>query len=136
MTNKASRVTIISILRLKSLVTFSNSQNPTWDNFEVAMFSDVEINVGIICACMPALRMLLIGLCPRISGSSGSHSNQKRKYYTRDISKPKVIGKGTMDDDLDSILHEGDDGVELGKRNPGMPLKADEESGGGLREQY
>lgn len=75
--------------------------------------------------------MLLVRIFPRISGSSGSHSNPKRKYYPRDISKPIVIGNGAMDDDLDSILHE-EGGVEMGKRTS----KADEESGGVPREHH
>lgn len=53
-------VTIVSILRLQSLVSFANSHNPTWDNWSVSNWSIVEINVGIICACMPTARLALM----------------------------------------------------------------------------
>ncbi|SPO06396.1 related to integral membrane protein PTH11 [Cephalotrichum gorgonifer] len=53
-------VTIISILRLQSLVTFGKSHdNPTWDNSGVSKWSVIEINVGLICACMPTIRLAL-----------------------------------------------------------------------------
>ncbi|KAG4282010.1 hypothetical protein FPRO06_10913 [Fusarium proliferatum] len=40
-------VTIVSILRLRYLVAFGSSQNPTWDSFETCYWSVIEINVGL-----------------------------------------------------------------------------------------
>lgn len=58
-------VTVVSILRLNSLMKFrSSSDNPTWDFFDVAIWSDIEMNVGLICVCLPSLRRLLVQLCP------------------------------------------------------------------------
>lgn len=58
--HRISSVTIVSILRLQSLLSFANSRNPTWDNWSVSNWSIVEINVGIICACMPTARLALM----------------------------------------------------------------------------
>ncbi|KAG8424065.1 hypothetical protein J3458_000899 [Metarhizium acridum] len=64
-------VTVVSILRLRSLVKFgSDSTNPTWDFFEVSMWSTIEINVGIWCVCLPSLRLLLVRLFPTLGGST------------------------------------------------------------------
>jgi vacuolar-type H+-ATPase subunit I/STV1 len=41
-------VTIISIIRLQSLITFGTSQNPTWDQADASNWSTIEINVGIM----------------------------------------------------------------------------------------
>ncbi|CAK7213236.1 hypothetical protein SBRCBS47491_001733 [Sporothrix bragantina] len=71
-------VTIVSILRLQSLLHFANSTNPTWDNYEVINWSTIEINVGIICACLPSLRLILVHFFPRVLGSSQRSYNQ---YY-------------------------------------------------------
>ncbi|KAK8086119.1 CFEM domain-containing protein [Apiospora phragmitis] len=71
-------VTIVSILRLQSLVSFAESHNPTWDQFDVANWSTIEINTGIICACMPSLRLLLVKLFPRVLGGS---TNARSQYY-------------------------------------------------------
>ncbi|KAK2605855.1 hypothetical protein QQS21_003695 [Conoideocrella luteorostrata] len=63
-------VTVVSILRLRSLVRFgADSVNPTWDFFEVAVWSCIEVNVGIWCTCLPSFRQLLVHLFPSLSGS-------------------------------------------------------------------
>jgi hypothetical protein len=71
-------VTVISILRLRSLVNFAASSNPTWDQADVINWSNIEINVGIICACLPALRVILVHLFPKILGTTKA---TKRPYY-------------------------------------------------------
>jgi hypothetical protein len=58
------------MLRLQSLVHFAASTNPTWDQWDVANWSTIEVNVGIICASMPALRVVLVRLFPKVLGSS------------------------------------------------------------------
>ncbi|CAK7201709.1 hypothetical protein SEUCBS139899_004421 [Sporothrix eucalyptigena] len=71
-------VTVVSILRLHSLLSFANSTNPTWDNYEVINWSTIEINVGIICACLPSARLILVHFFPRVLGSSQRSYNH---YY-------------------------------------------------------
>jgi hypothetical protein len=67
-------VTIVSILRLTSLVKFANTQNitcmarPRHDNIElttnlgdyvpVGYWSTIEVHISVICACLPALPSL------------------------------------------------------------------------------
>jgi hypothetical protein len=88
----ASSVTVISILRLQSLAQFANSENPTWDNFSVAQWSTIELNVGIICACMPSLRVLLVYLFPKVLGSS----NALNKGYYVHNSQSRVVGNTSI----------------------------------------
>ncbi|GJN67673.1 hypothetical protein PLIIFM63780_005116 [Purpureocillium lilacinum] len=57
-------VTLISILRLKSLNTFANTTNPTWDQWALVLWSTIEINTGIICTSLPAVRLMLLRLFP------------------------------------------------------------------------
>ena len=70
-----SSVTIVSIIRLQSLVDLGSSQNPTYDHTNVSVWSTVEIHVGIICASMPAVRLLLVRLFPVLGDSSYDSSN-------------------------------------------------------------
>ncbi|KAF2116474.1 hypothetical protein BDV96DRAFT_543909 [Lophiotrema nucula] len=58
-------VCLVSIIRLSSLVRISNSKDPTFDNPPAATFSAVEVNVGIICACLPSIRPALSAILPR-----------------------------------------------------------------------
>jgi hypothetical protein len=74
-------VTVVSVLRLQSLVHFANSINPTWDQWAVNVWSTVEINVGIICACMPAIRVFLVHLFPKVLGSTGNTNQQYHAKY-------------------------------------------------------
>ncbi|CAH0024524.1 unnamed protein product, partial [Clonostachys rhizophaga] len=54
-------VTIISAVRLENLIVHGwEAPNATWEKVEVAVWSTVEINVGIICACLPSLRTLIM----------------------------------------------------------------------------
>lgn len=64
-------VTVVSILRLRSIVEFgSDSLNPTWDFFEVSLWSCIEVNVGIWCVCLPSFRLLLVRVFPVLGGST------------------------------------------------------------------
>lgn len=71
----------MSILRLQFLVHFATSTNPTWDQWDVSNWSTVEINVGIMCACMPAIRVILVRLFPKILGSTYNTSNANYAKY-------------------------------------------------------
>ncbi|SPJ88925.1 related to integral membrane protein PTH11 [Fusarium torulosum] len=67
-------MTIVSIIRLQYLVNFGFSENPTYDETDISIWSTVEIHIGIICVSMPALRILLIRLFPALGGSSYNSS--------------------------------------------------------------
>lgn len=74
---------MVSIVRLQSLVNFSNSSNPTWDNLRVSQWSTIEVNVGIICACMPTLRLILLKIFPSLSSTTrnyGTNASFGDKY--------------------------------------------------------
>jgi hypothetical protein len=78
-------------------VGFANSQNPTWDNFDVSNWSTIEINVGIICTCLPTLRLLLVHMFPSF-GSSTNRYEYNTKGYSR--SKNGRSKSRTAEDDL------------------------------------
>lgn len=74
-------VIFISVMRLYSLVHFANSHNITWDYVEAGYWSLVEIDVSIICGCMPAHRMLIASVWPKIKltfhSTKGNSMNSK-----------------------------------------------------------
>ncbi|KAG8162205.1 hypothetical protein KVR01_007970 [Diaporthe batatas] len=63
-------VTVVSILRLQSLMKYANSTNVTWDNTSVAIWSTIELNVGMICTSLPTLRLLAVKVWPVLNGST------------------------------------------------------------------
>jgi hypothetical protein len=44
----------------------------TWDYLEASLWSILECQVGIICACMPSIRLGLTRLFPKLLGSSNN----------------------------------------------------------------
>ncbi|OBT88219.1 hypothetical protein VE02_02423 [Pseudogymnoascus sp. 03VT05] len=63
-------VCFVSILRLQALVVlYQHPEDTTWYSPETAYWSCIEVNVGIICACAPAIRPVLVRIVPRIFGT-------------------------------------------------------------------
>lgn len=85
-------VTIVSILRLHALVTFATSDNQTFDNFDIMIWSTTEINIGIICACMPALRQILARIWPNVFGGEQSRQRYYRYGNGKDAGHVPTIG--------------------------------------------
>jgi hypothetical protein len=42
----------------------------TWDYLETSLWSIIECDVGIICTCMPSIRLGLTRLFPKLMGST------------------------------------------------------------------
>jgi len=61
MTGPADMASVITIscLRVQTLTKYSNTLNPTYDTLASGIWSNVELNVGVICICMPAFRRFL-----------------------------------------------------------------------------
>lgn len=85
--------TVVSILRLHSLIHFATSWNPTWDQWNVAWFSTIEINIGLICTCLPTLRLMLMSIAPRVFGTSrgSSHGTPANARVSRRIMVQKQV---------------------------------------------
>ncbi|KAJ5753504.1 uncharacterized protein N7511_007657 [Penicillium nucicola] len=81
-------ITGVGIYRAIMLKLFAKSTNPSWDNAPGGYWSVIEIDVGIICLCMPAMRSLLSRLFPAVFGStkgtSRGHTSSQRKIRTAD----------------------------------------------------
>jgi hypothetical protein len=81
-------VTLVSIIRLESLIVFANTTNLTCkhalpyphytktllttsgDYVQIGYWSTIEIHVGVICACLPAIRALFRRIWPRMFGDT------------------------------------------------------------------
>jgi hypothetical protein len=87
-------VTVVSILRLSALVHFAQSSNASWEFYDVSVWSSIEICVGIMCACLPTMRLLLVKLFPILGGSSVRSRQQYYNYGSgnelRNISQSKT----------------------------------------------
>ncbi|KAK7427394.1 hypothetical protein QQZ08_006163 [Neonectria magnoliae] len=109
-------ITIVSILRLQSLIQFSKTSNPTFDNSSAVYWSVLECDMFIICACMPALRSILSKIAPNVFGSSvkrsypstggyyrhdGSNADSNRQPFSHQLSNLENSGKIMRSVDVD-----------------------------------
>lgn len=71
------------MIRLHTIIEFGTSTNPTYDYTSLAVWSLIEIDVGVICACMPGIASLYQRLRPRLfsrgSGASADSYSYQRK---------------------------------------------------------
>ncbi|KAH6665360.1 CFEM domain-containing protein, partial [Plectosphaerella plurivora] len=101
-------VTIVSILRLVYLVTNASTQNPSWEQFDAAKWSTIEINVGVICVCMPTMRLILVQFFPRLTDWMRSMTGRAKKG-DRHRSRTKVAGKPAAPGEsiLETMVEDG-----------------------------
>jgi hypothetical protein len=76
---------VISAVRLQFLVNVSHTVNPTWDQSDIVKWSDLEIAVGILCACLPSIRLILARSMPTLFGST--HERSQRSRHTDNDNK-------------------------------------------------
>ncbi|KAH6668390.1 hypothetical protein B0J14DRAFT_675210 [Halenospora varia] len=62
-------VCIISIIRLKKVLILISASDTTWLASDVLTWSTIEVNVGIICACLPSFKPFLRRHFPRALGN-------------------------------------------------------------------
>jgi len=71
---------ITSILRLPSLYQISKSTDLTYDNTTIATWTSIELNTGIICACLVTLKPVLSLIFPQLDYSKNS------RHYSIELS--------------------------------------------------
>ncbi|KAH8675278.1 hypothetical protein BX600DRAFT_431868 [Xylariales sp. PMI_506] len=87
-------VTICSIVRLHTIMQFGNSTNPTLDYVPLAVWSLVEIDVGVMCACMPGIMALLQRLYPHLRTTRGGSSDNSYPRKSTGLSGDSTSGGG------------------------------------------
>lgn len=71
------------MLRLKYLIQFAHTDNVTWDYLPIGYWSAVESHVGVMVACLPAIRSL--------------QSSIQRKFFPKPATQPSYYEDGTKD---------------------------------------
>ncbi|KLU85894.1 hypothetical protein MAPG_04914 [Magnaporthiopsis poae ATCC 64411] len=49
--------TVVAVLRMQTFYALNSSMNMTWDSYPLVAWSSLEMHAGIICVCMPAMRI-------------------------------------------------------------------------------
>lgn len=115
-------ILITSCIRLRYIVVFARSLNPTWDYTDTLIWTALEVNVSVIVVSLPAIRALLAVNLPQLFGStSSSGSGTYNLSKTKSSSKKQAKAHGSKfssvfssrradedDDDAESQLELGD----------------------------
>jgi hypothetical protein len=73
-------VCIVSIIRATTLLKGMQVKDSTYNGVTTYMWTAIESNVGIICACLPVLRPILQQLIPWFLERTGRTSKNRRTY--------------------------------------------------------
>ena len=57
---------LVSTIRLYSLYHVGHSTDISWGNVGAAIWSSIEVNIGITCACLPTMKALVNECLPRL----------------------------------------------------------------------
>ncbi|KAF7189905.1 hypothetical protein HII31_08727 [Pseudocercospora fuligena] len=63
-------VSLVSILRLRVMIYYGNTLNPTWDYDWIARWSTIEVDFWVLAACMPGIRNFVKRWAPEAVGES------------------------------------------------------------------
>ncbi|KAF2835883.1 hypothetical protein M501DRAFT_941205 [Patellaria atrata CBS 101060] len=126
-------VCLVGILRFENLTRIEKSFDPTYDNAPGAMWSAIEDNVGIICACLPAMRPLLSKIMPTFfPGSSAERSNNymtgthKGSGHMRSTRNKSKSGMG-LTTNVDTVFEMVTSKEALSRKNSKMEVKDEED---------
>jgi hypothetical protein len=86
--------TIASIVRLHSIRIYTESSDPFYDSVPINLWSMIEVNIGIWCASIPALKVLIIR---RRAASLASRSAGTYKYHSSGRSGAKNLGNSSSE---------------------------------------
>jgi hypothetical protein len=86
------------MLRLKYLIQFAHTDNVTWDYLPIGYWSAVETHVGVMVACLPAIRSLERSIRDRIWPKSATQTsyyedthNSSQKQKSRKDSHSRML---------------------------------------------
>lgn len=92
--NDNSSACAISIVRLIQLHRTKDPKDPLWDSADAAYWSAIEINVGILCACIPTLRPLVKKFAPRLIGSTARETLYAPQFGSAQTRRSRINEAG------------------------------------------
>ncbi|KAJ5967134.1 Nucleic acid-binding OB-fold [Penicillium viridicatum] len=113
-------ITIVSIIRLKSVVTFAYTTNTTYDFVPVAYWSLIESYTAVFCVSMPAVRRLFNHLLNTCFGIQNSHQVKSETYdRSKGLQRPtrskslSIGGNIKASSSQEPLTRQDSDSVEL-----------------------
>lgn len=96
-------VCVVSVLRLHALIVLSqHPEDRTYYSAATAYWSAIELNLGIVCASLPALKPLIVKIIPGFStrGSKG-YGTGLSAHRSRGYGLGSRVTRNTTEEDLE-----------------------------------
>lgn len=103
------------MLRLKKLYVLSKSHDQTYDLLGAILWSSIEVNTGIICACLPTLKPIVNLISPSfLQSSTRQRSREKSHPLTPSLTTGGKVCRRTTDgtEESEITLCDEESGVE------------------------
>ncbi|KAE8151417.1 hypothetical protein BDV25DRAFT_138839 [Aspergillus avenaceus] len=110
-------VTVVSIIRLKAIIVFGHTTNPTYDNVPTAYWSTIECYSGIICLNMPSIRRFFKLVTGAVSQRSGEESVETPIRHNCQPSRGLSSGQSDGHAKSKPVVHDDLEAIELLKTN-------------------
>ena len=123
--------TATSIVRMTTIKTGGKNADVSWTTSGSTIWSSIEMDISIVCACLPILRVPLQAIFPHIFGRRTTGSSHTAAEDTPGVSEGKwsrITTSGIARSELDD---KDVDGLEMGAvGGKGMVLGKPADSGG------
>ncbi|KAK7952920.1 hypothetical protein PG988_013614 [Apiospora saccharicola] len=112
-------VVITSCVRLRYLVRFETSVNPTWDNVDAIVWTHAEVIASVIVVCLPTVRAALASAAPRLFGSTAKTpgNSGKTPYFSGGATGSSTLSKrsrAARRERYEGLVDDGDDDAGTG----------------------
>jgi len=89
-------VTVCSIVRLQYLTSWGDRTNPSWAYVHIAIWSALECNLTVTCACMPMMAAPIKKIVRKAGWSKASHNGSRRanSIISNQFRDNSELGKG------------------------------------------
>lgn len=84
---------VATIIRLRTLLSFRISLDPTWDYVPVTIWTELELAAGFVCVSMPSIRILIMKAVPVRVREFLSHVTHSSRSRSRSRSRSKSSSK-------------------------------------------
>jgi hypothetical protein len=113
-------VCIVSILRVHSLFVLAhNERDPMFYSAPPVYWASIEMNLAIVCACVPALKPLVVKVIPafssRRSGNDSSQRSEASKVSKISHSFQRLDGKGSLSNTRSIDTEQGLASMEMNR---------------------
>src|SRR4051812_5240184 len=78
------------------MIQFANSTNISWDYTPIGYWSTIEVHLGIICACLPTIRALILRIFPSLKERSKHYTSSRGATTHLTASSSHIVQKITI----------------------------------------